>query len=317
MLTRKIIYTTIFYSLLFLHISAQNLIPLYENGVVPGAIQSNVLYDTIQARSWVTGKDTIIIRHRTIMPTLAVFSPLSEYHSRLTVIICSGGSYRNVADSQEGIPVAQKLASEGITAFVLHYRVPRNDLMVNKSTAPMQDLQKAIKYVREHADSFHIDKNKLGIMGFSAGGHLVSTVATHPDSVYISNVNNTDLKPDFMVLVYPVISFADSLTHQLSRYNLIGPNYSPDQIINYSNELQVNFKTPSTFITHAIDDDVVKVENSLYFYAALQQANVSSEIFLYKQGGHGFGILNSTAKVQWIDNCIGWMKNGAWRRKNN
>jgi acetyl esterase/lipase len=244
------------------------------------------------------------------MPTLTIFTPPVGKANGIAMVICSGGSYRNVADQQEGIPAAQKLSEAGITCFVLHYRFPRSDLMENKETGPSQDVQKVILYVRQHLKEYHLNQDQLGIMGFSAGGHLVSTVCTHPNDIFIDT--NTDLKPNFMVLVYPVISFADSLTHLLSRQNLIGPNITQEKIQKYSNELQVNQSTPPTFITHAIDDDIVKVENTLYFYAALKQAHVPSEIFLYAKGGYGFGIYNETAKVQWIDPCITWILNSKW-----
>lgn len=313
---RKLLtYKVLILSWLFAHNShAQTPFPLYDGGVVPGSIPTNIQNDTLSGKSWITGLDTTIIKPRTIMPTLTLFAPAKGKANGTVVIVCSGGSYRNVADSQEGIPAAQKLAEAGITAFVLHYRVPRGDLMVNKTTGPPQDVQRAIQYVREHASTYHIKKDRLGVMGFSAGGHLVSTVGTHPEDIYIDNPKQIDLKPNFMVLIYPVISFADSLTHELSRKNLIGPDINPEKVEKYSNELHVNINTPPTFIVHAVDDEVVKVENTLYFYAALKQAQVSSDIFLYAKGGHGFGIQNETVQSQWIEPCINWILNNEWER---
>ncbi|WPQ63315.1 alpha/beta hydrolase [Chitinophaga sancti] len=296
-----------------LNIKAQTQFPLYENGIVPGAILTNILNDTLHGKSWLTGNDTTIIKARTIMPTLTVFRPDAGKNNGIAVLICSGGSYRNVADVQEGIPAAKKLSENGITAFVLHYRVPRSDLMENKTTGPFQDVQKALQFVRENAEKYQLDKNRIGIMGFSAGGHLVSSICTHPGDIYINNPKHTNLRPDFMVLVYPVISFADSLTHQLSRQNLIGPDITPELVAKYSNELHVDANTPPTYITSAIDDDIVKVQNSLLFYAALEQAKVPSNIFLYTKGGHGFGINNHTAEQQWIDPCLQWIIKGTWK----
>lgn len=295
------------------HLNAQTTFPLYEKGEIPGSIPTNILNDTLCGKSWLTGLDTAIIKARTIMPTLTVFAPYKAKINGTAVIICSGGSYRNVADIQEGFPAAQMLSQAGITAFVLHYRIPRSDLMKNKESGPSQDLQRAIQYVREHAAIFHISRDRVGIMGFSAGGHLVSTVATHPKDIYIENPKQTDLKPSFIVLVYPVISFADSLTHKLSRQNLIGPDYSTDKIEKYSNELHVDESTPPTFITHSINDDIVSVGNTLYFYAALQQASIPAELFLYAKGGHGYGVKNETAKNQWIIPCINWINMNKWK----
>ncbi|SHL58009.1 Acetyl esterase/lipase [Chitinophaga jiangningensis] len=295
--------------------SAQTPIPLYENGKVPNAITGNSDMDTLRGKSWLTGADTTILRAKTIMPTLTVYAPPPGKASGIAVIVCSGGSYRNVADRVEGIPAAEKLAAAGITAFLLHYRVPRPDLMVNKETGPVQDAQRAIQYVREHAQQYNIQADKVGIMGFSAGGHLVSTAGTHFNKTYIDNPRKINLRPDFMVLVYPVISFTDSLTHELSRQNLIGPAITSEKITEYSNELQVTANTPPTFIVHAVDDNIVKVGNSLYFVAALEQQQVPVRFFVYTKGGHGFGINNTTAGAQWIDPCISWIKEGDWQPK--
>jgi acetyl esterase/lipase len=291
---------------------AQQPIPLYEPGHVPNAIPVTVLTDSILYRI-APDRDTLIIVPRNLMPTLRVFAPASQNATEIAVIVCSGGSYRGVADGVEGIPAAKQLAAAGITAFVLHYRVPRSDLMTNKEHVPMQDLQKAIQYVRQHAQEYKIDTAAVGVMGFSAGGHLVSTVCTHLDDIFIDNPHATNLRPDFMILAYPVISFADSLTHALSRKNLIGPDISLDRIMEYSNELHVNARTPPAFITHAIDDPVVNVANSLYFAAAMQEFQIPVQLYLYAKGGHGFGIHNPTTTAQWIDPCIRWIRDKSWR----
>ena len=287
--------------------TAQTTMPLYEEGKVPNSIPTTVLSDTIYGRSRLTGHDTSVVVPRTIMPTLTVFAPAAGKATNIAVIVCSGGAYFKVSDAIEGFPAAEKLAAAGITAFVLHYRVPRSDLMPNKETGPIQDAQYAIRFVREHAATYGIDPHRLGIMGFSAGGHLVSTVGTHFDHCYIDNPLGTNLRPDLMILVYPVISFADSLTHILSRRNLIGPDIAPEKVREYSNELQVTDSTPPTFITHAIDDPVVKVANTLHFAAALEQHHVPVKLFIYAKGGHGFGVDNDKASVQWIDPCIQWI----------
>jgi acetyl esterase/lipase len=200
----------------------------------------------------------------------------------------------------------------GITAFLLDYRIPKAEKMDQKEVIPLTDAQRAIQYVREHAKDYKIDTTKVGIMGFSAGGHLVSTVGTHFTTTLLSNPLNTNLRPDFMVLIYPVISFADSLTHKQSRQNLIGPDFSLERIRYYSNELQVTDNTPPTYITHGIDDKVVSVANSLYFAAALKQHHVPVQLFLYEKGAHGYGAYNKLAEVQWIDDCIDWIRTTAF-----
>jgi len=292
---------------------SQTAIPLYEKDHVPNAIAVTQLVDSLRGKSWLTGQDTLVIAPRTIMPTLTIFTPPAGKANGMAVVVCSGGAYRGVADAVEGIPASKALAAAGITAFLVHYRVPRNDLMTHKEVVPVQDAQRGLQYAREHATEYGIDTSRVGIMGFSAGGHLVSTLCTHLNDIYIEHTNGTSLRPDFMILGYPVISFADSITHRQSRQNLIGPDITPERIKYYSNELQVTQQTPPAFITHAVDDDVVRVENSLYFAAAMEQQHIPVKLFLYARGGHGYGVDNKTATAQWIDACIQWILSGTWK----
>jgi acetyl esterase/lipase len=268
---------------------AQEIITLYDNGHVPDAK---------------AGLDC----SKTIMPTLTLYRPDKKLATGIAVIICSGGSYGRTADLEEGIPAAESLSTAGITAFLLDYRVPNAMQMEDQSTGPLMDAQKAIQYVREHAASYRISADKIGIMGFSAGGHLVSTAGTHFSKSYIDNPGQTSLRPDFMILIYPVISMADSLTHLRSRRNLLGPDPGPEKIREYSNERQVTDQTPPTYLVAAVDDTVVKVQNSLYFSAALRQHHIPTQLFLYAKGGHGFGIHNDSAETQWMEDCIRWIK---------
>lgn len=248
------------------------------------------------------------------VPTLKVFWPARNLAKGTAVIVCSGGSYGGRANNGEGIPACKKLAEAGITAFLLNYRLPKAEFMDRKEIVPLTDVQRAIQYVRENAKKYKIDPSRLGMMGFSAGGHLVSTVGTHFEKSELTNNKNTSLRPDFMVLVYPVISFADSLTHKTSRMNLIGPELTKDAIFKYSNELQVTGKTPPTYLTSGMDDKAVDVKNSLYFAAALKQHHVPVELFLYERAPHGHGVNNKYAKVQWIDDCIEWINKERYKR---
>lgn len=250
----------------------------------------------------------------TEVPKLTVFKPVKDLAKGTAVIVCSGGAYGGRANSVEGGPACKKLQEAGITAFLLDYRVPRTIGMERKEIVPLTDAQRAIQYLREHAKTYNINPDKLGIMGFSAGGHLVSTVGTHFNKTELSNPKNSSLRPDFMVLVYPVISFADSLTHLDSRMNLIGPDITAEKIKGYSNELQVTEQTPPTYLTSGMDDKIVDVKNSLYFAAALKQHHVPVELFLYEQGYHGYGVNNRQSKVQWIDDCIDWIKKERYKQ---
>ena len=207
---------------------------------------------------------------------------------------------------KEGIKIAVEFASKGVVAFILKYRLPSDSIMLDKSIGPLQDAQQAIKMVRQNAAKWNIDVNKIGIMGFSAGGHLASTAGTHFDKSYIENKENISLRPDFMVLVYPVISMVDELTHGGSRKNLLGKNPSADQILLFSNELQVTSNTPPTWLTHTGDDTVVPVDNSIRFYQALIKNKVPAEMHLYPRGNHGF-VLNLPAK-EWMSPLFDWMR---------
>jgi acetyl esterase/lipase/lysophospholipase L1-like esterase len=300
---------------------AQKEIPLYP-GEIPNSITPSIMIDTSVMRG--VGPNKIDILRGVIKPTLFVYLPDPAKATGSAVIICPGGGYQILAMSHEGYDIARRLNEEGIAAFVLKYRLPRRETMKDKSIGPLQDAQRAIQVVRENAKQWNINPNKIGIMGSSAGGHLASTAGTHFQKSYIDNPNNTSLRPDFMILNYPVISFSDSLTHNGSRINLIGGvtdapvikdskkykelGMNEADITNFSNELQVTPKTPPTFITAPLTDKVVPAGNTFAFVAALQQNKVPVETFIYSTGEHGFGMHNPAAKEQWIDACLRWIK---------
>ena len=242
-------------------------------------------------------------------PSLYVYIPAVQDSLKTAVIICPGGGYTRLAIDHEGFQVAQEFNKKGVTAFVLKYRNPiDSDCVVNKEVVALQDAQQAIKIVRERAAEFGINPNLLGMMGFSAGGHLTSTVATHFNTTVIENPNNTSLRPDFVILGYPVISFQDSLAHIGSRNNMLGKNPTQEKKDLYSNELQVTPKTPPTFLLHAADDKTVKVENSILFYLALRKNKVPTEMHLFQAGTHGFGLNNKIEPINWFNNVLAWMK---------
>lgn len=254
-----------------------------------------------------TGSDGVIRVSNVAAPELVIYKPGLHSENNTSVIICPGGGYGILAYNLEGTEVAKILNSWGVTAIVLKYRLPSDVIMINKSIGPLQDAQRAIQYVREHAKELSIDPGKVGIMGFSAGGHLAATLSTHFDSNYISNPQNTLLRPDFSVLAYPVISLVDTITHSGSRNNLIGKNPSPELIEKFSNELQVNSTTPPAFLVLASDDKAVNPQNSIRYYEALLKANVPAELHIYQNGGHGFGTHNATTKDDWMIRLKYWM----------
>jgi len=245
-------------------------------------------------------------------PTLTIYLPPKEKATGVAVVICPGGGYGINAIKHEGTDVAELLISKGIAAFVLKYRLPNDNTMKDKSIGPLQDAQQAIRIVRQRAKEWNVNPSKIGIAGFSAGGHLASTAGTHFEKVLVDNPENTSVRPDFMILLYPVISFTDSIGHLGSRANLLGKSPTGEMVRLYSNELQVTKLTPPSFLMHAGDDGVVKVENSIRFYEALNKNKVTSELFIFPKGGHGFGLINPTSSDRWMDRCLDWMKGNGW-----
>lgn len=259
-----------------------------------------------------TSRKSVPMVSKVSVPTLTIYLPPKEKATGAAVVVIPGGGYRNVAIGHEGYDVAKRFNEMGVAAFVLKYRLPSDVTMVNKEIGPIQDAQRAILLVREKAKEWDIDKDRVGIIGFSAGGHLAATAGTHFNHAYINAGKRANLRPDFMILVYPVISFADSICHKGSRENLLGNNPSPEKKMEYSNELQVTKKTPPTYLVHAENDSTVKVQNMLLFAAALQKNKVPFDFYLYEKGGHGFGLNNPSSEVKWMDLVQEWMEKSGW-----
>lgn len=280
-------------------LKAQQELPLYHS-VIPNSRQ---VPDPERIVERETGGRSV---HDTAVPTLTVFAP--PHPNGKAVIICPGGGYVKTAIDKEGFLVAQSLLEDSITAFVLKYRIPQDLTNIDKSLAPLQDAQQAIRYVRKNAVTYQLDTDKIGIMGFSAGGHLASSAATHFRKPADSNERDTtSFRPDFVILIYPVISFTDELAHRGSRGYLLGPNPTAAEILEWSNEEQVNALSPPAFLVHAADDKSVSVGNSLAYYSACVRHGVPAEMHLYPQGGHGFGIYNTTTPDDWMERLKNWI----------
>ena len=236
-------------------------------------------------------------------PTLEIYLPEKGKETGAAVIICPGGGYSVVVYQGEGVSTAKELAKNGIAAFVLKYRLPNEAIMTDKTIGPLQDAQQAIKLLRENAVKWNVDPSKIGIMGFSAGGHLASTVATHFEKALIENSKGTSLRPDFQVVVYPVISMQQNLTPRDSRKQLLGEQPSQQLIDLFSNELQVKDNTPPAYITHAADDTTVDVDNSIGYFEALRKHKVQVEMHIYPKGNHGFVF----GRKGWMTPLLEWI----------
>lgn len=245
------------------------------------------------------------------VPTMEVYLPAARNANGKAVVICPGGGYAFLSYDWEGTDVAKWFNSKGIAAFVLKSRLPQSKSIIVQHKAPLQDAQRAIRMVRHSSKKWNIDKDKIGVVGFSAGGHLASTLGTHFDKAvyqYNDDIDSESAMPNFMVLVYPVISMKYPVTHPGSRNNLLGNKPSKVLVNEYSNELQVNNKTPKTFIVHSTDDNVVPVENSLIFYKALKDAGIKAEMHIYPEGGHGYSLALGKGYLQsWTNRLSDWL----------
>ena len=244
-------------------------------------------------------------------PSLTIYLPEKQKATGTAVVIFPGGGYGHLAMDHEGHQIAQWLNSLGVAGFILQYR-HRNSGAGYGHPAPIQDAQRAIQMVRSRAAEWNLDPGRIGIIGFSAGGHLASSAGTHFQNRYsevLDEIDRVSCRPDFMILMYPVISFTESYTHKGSRSNLLGKDPDENLVESFSNEKQVTPETPPTFLVHADDDKAVPPENSICFYLALRKANVPAEMHIYEKGGHGFGPGVGKGSVSsWMTRCADWMR---------
>ncbi|MDQ2800421.1 MAG: alpha/beta hydrolase [Armatimonadota bacterium] len=268
--------------------------------------------DTASERSVFQGTDPRIIWVTGVRwPTLTVYLPPKEKATGTAVVICPGGGYGGEAMDLEGYDVAKRFVSYGIAGIVLKYRLPTPEMDRTQTPWPIQDGKQAIRLVRDHAREWGLDPHKVGIMGFSAGGHLASGVATHFDEGQPHSqdrIARTSSRPDFLVLGYPVITFHGPYAHTGSRDNLLGTAPDSKLVTLYSNDEQVTAKTPPTFLVQA-EDDPVSIQNSVLFAEALKRAGVPYEFLRLKTGGHGFGLgVHGGKPAAWPDRCAAWLK---------
>lgn len=242
-------------------------------------------------------------------PVLFVHRPAAHIATPTAVIVCPGGGYGHLSMEKEGSKIAEWLNSFGVTAFVLRYRHGGTG---HQHPIPMQDGQRAIRTVRSRAAEWGIDPHKIGVMGFSAGGHLASTLGTHFDagnSAAADPIDRASSRPDFLILCYPVISLTADYTHTGSRDMLLGKQPAPALVRSLSNEFQVTKETPPAFLFHTDEDTTVPAENALAFYSALRKAKVPAEMHIYLKGGHGTGLAADIPGTRdWPERCKAWLQ---------
>jgi acetyl esterase/lipase len=242
-------------------------------------------------------------------PTLIVYLPEKEKATGAAVCICPGGGYGHLAMDHEGHQIAQWFNSMGVAGFIVDYRHRRKGY---GHPAPLQDAQRAIRTVRARGGEWGVDPSRIGVMGFSAGGHLASTAATHfdagkPDAE--DSIERASCRPDFAILCYPVVMFDEAYTHRGSQRNLLGEDADPKLVRSLSNEKQVTPQTPPTFLFHTDEDKGVPAENSVQFYLALRRAKVPAELHIYRQGRHGLGLApDMPGTGNWPKQCQDWMR---------
>jgi len=245
-------------------------------------------------------------------PSIYVYLPEKEKATGAAVVICPGGGYRLLAINHEGHDIAKWFNEIGIAGIVVKNRLPTSDNITYKSEVAMLDAQRAMRMTRYNAEKWGLDQDKIGIMGFSAGGHLASTVGTHYDYGMANTsdpINNFSCRPDFMILMYPVIDMSGEIKHSGSMRNLIGPDASQTLIDRFSNQKQVTPDTPPTILIHSIDDTSVPAANSVVFYEALVASGVLAELHIFNSGKHGYGLgrKDGTSHNLWPENVAAFV----------
>ncbi|HTG56383.1 MAG TPA: alpha/beta hydrolase [Niabella sp.] len=282
----------------FIRVSAQEFLPIWEKGKIPN--QKYSIPDSIaDERAWQVG-----------IPGVYAFPANKAENTGTSILICPGGGYQRASYVYNGFNFARWFNTLGINVFVLVYRLPHQANLKEPAIAPLQDAQRAVKYIRANASAWKIDTNRLGVMGISAGGHLAAMLSTQTKDV--SEVNDgldmTDHHPDFSVLLSPVITMS-VWSHKGSRGNLLGSDTSAARIEQYSMEKQVTAATPPSFLVHAVNDKTVNVHNSLLYYNALIDNHVNASIHTFPQGGHGIRVTENPGSTElWLPLLQSWLK---------
>ncbi len=253
-----------------------------------------------------------IIKLRNVQtPSMDIFLPSERIRTGQAVLICPGGGYAMLAYDSEGTDIAKWFNSKGVVAIVLKHRLPTSLSNTVSYKSPILDAQRAIRLIRQNAQAWGVDPAKVGVMGFSAGGHLASTLSTHYDTQYAEAVDDVDklsARPDFSILIYPVVTFKDDYTDNGTRTRLTRSQVTPELIEEFSNELHVDAATPPAFLIHSSNDKVVPVQNSLQYYQKLIENGVEAEMHIYPEGGHGYALATGNRYLStWVDRLADWL----------
>ena len=298
----------LFLSLLSLPAMSQQALSLWPENKIPNALPGITTTEKVESG------DIIRISNVSV-PTMLTFLPEKGKETGAAIMICPGGGYSILASGHEGTEMAKWFTDQGIAAFVLKYRLPDNKIMTNQHEVPLMDAMQGMRLIRRDATKYGIDPARIGVIGFSAGGHLAATLATHwqhpePATARVGGLQSVSAQPNFAILMYPVITFGDK-AHTGSRDKLLGQlKADPEKIAYYSSELQVTKQAPPTFLVHSMDDKGVPVENSINYYLACLKNGVAAEMHLYPTGGHGFALrtANKGSVANWPEACKGWLK---------
>jgi acetyl esterase/lipase len=296
MIKKALILFSFFFTIM---LSAQDIVTLWPEGKMPNS--KGMTLEHIEERERITQVST---------PNMLAFFPPKEEQNGSSILILPSGGYHHLTYNLGGIQLAKWFNTQGISAFVLLYRLPTSPDLNISENGPIQDVQRAIKIIRFNAEKWHLDKNKIGVFGASAGGHLASTIATHNSD--LSNINdiidNNPFNPNYMVLVSPVISLGE-FTHKGSLVNFLGDHATPEKIKEFSNEFHVTENTPPTILFHAQNDPTVNPMNSLLFYKEMMKHNVKGSLHIFPEGKHNIGIYNESSLTdQWKTICTKWLK---------
>lgn len=279
--------------------NAQEFYPIWQNGKVPGTNKIVIQDSVVNERIW-----------QVATPGLYAFPATKAENTGTTVLICPGGGYARASYVYNGFNFAKWFNSLGINVFVLIYRQPHQRNLTDRANAPVQDAQRAMKFIRAHAAQWNLKTDKIGVMGISAGGHLASSLSTQKkDVTMVKDVLDTfQFRPDFAVLLSPVITMG-KWAHPGSKANLLGADTSAQRVEKYSTDRQVSEFTPPTFVAHAVNDKTVNIHNSLLYYNALIDHNINASLHTFPQGGHGIRVTENPGSTElWLPLLHAWMK---------